>query len=333
MEGQDKSLLIQGIDSRIWAVSAERLQGRKPTGKPFAPISKADLGAQLVREMGPGFRTHLTEHYVLCTNTSEAYTRWCGTLLERLATAFLLYWNHPDRNFKTTAPPFPLVALIFQQQTQFAEFATVDVGPDVAAVPGYFSSYSNRIVLYDLAFDKQNPQANSPEVIEQRLARSFNVATMVHEATHQIAFNCGLHTRLADNPRWLTEGMATYFETPDLKSKTGWKTAGQVHKTYLKRFKEFAKRRGEDSLKQLISKDERLTTAELAGDAYAESWALTYFLIRKKPQEYVKYLTMLAAKQPLEYLTPKERLQEFTNVFGDLRTVDAEFIKYIKTVK
>ena len=48
--------------------------------------------------------------------------------------------------------------------------------------------------------------------------------TVIHEATHQIAFNCGLHTRYADNPLWLTEGMALYFETPDLRSRSGWRT-------------------------------------------------------------------------------------------------------------
>lgn len=335
VEAVDGSLLIQGIDSRIWRVSAQRLKSRTPTKKAFAPISKPDLGQQLVQELGAGFRTHITEHYVLCTNASEAYARWCGGLFERLETAFQSYWNHRDRGFKTVAPQFPLVALIFQQQSQFAEFATVDVGPDVASVPGYFSILTNRIVLYDLAFDKRGQAAKSAAEIEQRLgAVIYNVATMIHEATHQIAFNCGLHTRLADNPLWLTEGMATYFETPDLKSKTGWKTAGLLNKNRLQRFKEFlSKRREPDSLTRLIRNDERLTNPETAEDAYAESWALTYFLIRKKPSAYVEYLTFLASKKPLDYPTPEERVEQFVKIFGNVRTLDAEFIKYIKPLR
>ena len=51
------------------------------------------------------------------------------------------------------------------------------------------------------------------------------VSTIVHEATHQIAFNCGLHTRLSDCPRWFSEGIAMYFETPDLRSAKGWNRA------------------------------------------------------------------------------------------------------------
>jgi hypothetical protein len=335
LEAVDGSFLVQGIDSQIWRVSADRLKQRTPGTKPFSPISKPDLGAQLVQEMGADFHTHLTKTYVICTNTSAAYAKWCGDLLERLATAFQVYWNHRDRGFKTVAPEFPLVALIFQQQTQYAEFATADVGPDVATAPGYYSGFTNRIVFYDLAFDKRRQPANSDIEIEQRLSAVIsNVATMIHEATHQIAFNCGMHTRLAENPLWLTEGMATYFEMPDLKSKTGWKTVGLLNKARLKRFKDFlAQRRKVDSLTSLIRDEERFTSVETGEDAYAESWALTYYLIRKQPEAYVKYLTFLAAKKPLDYAQHDQRVAEFTEIFGELRAVDKDFIKYIKTLK
>ena len=57
------------------------------------------------------------------------------------------------------------------------------------------------------------------------------VATVVHEATHQMAFNCGLHARLAPVPVWVSEGIATYFETPDLRSRTGWRGIGGVNQS------------------------------------------------------------------------------------------------------
>jgi hypothetical protein len=335
LEGADKSLLIQGIDSRIWQVSAGRLKKRTVRQEPFSPISKQDLGTQLVRELGPGFSAHTTKHYVLCTNTSDLYARLCGTLLERLAKAFFDYWRNAVHQCEIVIPQFPLIALIFEQQKQFAEFATTDVGPDLATVPGYFSILTNRVVVYDFAFDKRAKAPKSVEEIQQRLeAVSYNVATMIHEATHQLAFNCGLHTRLADNPLWLTEGMAMFFETPDLKSKTGWKTAGQLNKPRLARWKKFqTERREEGRLTKLIRNDELFTTAETAEDAYAESWALTYFLIRKKPAAYVDYLTFLAAKKPLDYPTPDQRVNEFEAVFGEVQALDAEFLRYLKTLR
>ena len=62
-----------------------------------------------------------------------------------------------------------------------------------------------------------------------------SVATIIHEATHQIAFNSGLQTRFADVPLWVSEGMAVFFETPDLQSAKGWRTIGAVNTTRLDR--------------------------------------------------------------------------------------------------
>ncbi|MDB5339529.1 MAG: hypothetical protein JWN70_5148 [Planctomycetaceae bacterium] len=333
VEAQDGGLLLQGTDGRIWQVTPDKLQQKGPATSPFAPLSAAELGKQVTHEFGPGFVSYSTERYALCTNASEPYAHWCLGLFERLATAFRTYWA--KQGFKTVDPIFPLVAVVFQKQAQFAEFATVDAGADVAAVPGYFSIPTNRIVLRDLTQTGNGQSARTAGEIEQRLESAlYNVATMVHEATHQIAFNCGLHTRMADNPLWLTEGMATYFETPDIRSKTGWKTAGQINRARLRRFKEFlTARRATDSIETLIRNDARLTSPDTAEDAYAESWALTYFLVRKQVANYVKYLTHISAKAPLDFPTPDQRVAEFQDVFSDLKKLDTEFVKYLKTLR
>lgn len=333
VEAQDGGVLLQGTDGRMWLVPPDRLRSRKSATVPFAPLTAAELGKQLTREFGPGFVSYSTERYALCTNASEPYAHWCLGLFERLATAFRAYWL--KLGFKTVEATFPLVAIVFQQQSQFAEFATADAGPDTATAPGYFSIPSNRIVLYDLTQSGQGqPVRNSAEIEKRLEAALYNVATMVHEATHQIAFNSGLHTRLADNPLWMTEGMATYFETPDLRSKTGWNTVGKVNRPRLKRFKEFLnQRRTDDSIATLVSNDTRLVGAETAEDAYAESWALSYFLIRKQPAAYVKYLTRISSKAPLDAATSEQRLSEFQDAFGDLKLLNADFVRYVKSLR
>ena len=88
------------------------------------------------------------------------------------------------------------------------------------------------------------------------------VATIIHEATHQIAFNCGLQTRFADIPLWVSEGIAVYFETPDLTNSKGWKEIGAVNRPRLDRFREYLTRRPADSLSTLISDDTRLRDSE-----------------------------------------------------------------------
>ena len=155
------------------------------------------------------------------------------------------------------------------------------------------------------------------------------VATVVHEATHQIAFNCGLHARYSDCPMWFSEGIALYFETPDLGSSKGWRTVGAVNQPRLSQFRQYLNGRPDDALATLVRDDERFRDTKKSPDAYAEAWALTYFLVRKRSEQYVAYLKMLSEKTPLLYDDQEARLKQFRRVFGDLRALDAEFLRYM----
>ncbi len=157
------------------------------------------------------------------------------------------------------------------------------------------------------------------------------VATVIHEATHQIAFNCGLHRRYADNPIWLTEGIAMYLETPDLNSRRGWRTIGRVNRNRLKQFREYAaKRRRSDSLQTLLGSNARFANVETAIDAYSEAWALTHFLIKAKPREFNAYLKMIAAKPLLQWDKPDQRLADFNEAFGELPETDRALQQYLR---
>ena len=324
-EAEDGGLLVIGQDGKLWSIEGE-LISRSETGEEFRPLAPAKLGKQLQADLGAGFDVVVTKHYVICTSASREYARYCGALFERLYVSFHNYWK--QRGFKLAEPEFPLVALIFAGEKEFAGFATKDAGADAATAKGYFSIDTNQMVLYDLTAGKSGN-------IEGQLALvPLNIATVIHEATHQIAFNSGMHVRKADNPLWLLEGMAMYFETPDLSSKSGWKTAGAVNDLRLGQFQEFAGRRRPDSLATLVSSDARFTDSEQTGDAYAEAWALSHFLIQRKKDAYIKYLTMLAAKPRLVIDTPEERLAEFRAAFGaDLDQLNSELLKHVRKMK
>jgi len=328
-EAQDGGILLQGRDGRLWPIPPEQLAKREPTEREFQPAPPEELGQQLRNEFGPEFDVYVTPHYVLCANTGDSYAEWCGGLFERLYTAFHMHWK--QRGVELAEPEFPLVAILFRDERQFATFAARDAGPGLASPKGYFSIPTNRIVLYDLTASEG--AAGTAAEIERRLeAVPFNVATVIHEATHQIAFNSGLHTRFADNPLWFTEGMAMYFETPDFRTGTNWRSAGALNRMRLRQFRDYvSRRRKPDSLMTLLQSDTRFTDAETAADAYAESWALTYYLIKTRGKDYVTYLQRLAAKSRLVWNTPDERLDEFRDVFGqDLSALDAEFLRYMQ---
>ncbi|MBI3860944.1 MAG: DUF1570 domain-containing protein [Planctomycetia bacterium] len=333
-EADDGGLLLIGQDGRLWTIDKPQLVSRDDAREPFRPLPHAALAKQLQAELGREFDTVVTKHYVICTSARRGYAQWCGALFERLYLSFHNYWK--QRGMKLVEPEFPLVALVFATEKEFAAFATKDAGADVASAKGYYSIGTNRMVLYDLTSSDATPIGDASDINRQVSAVPYNIATVIHEATHQIAFNSGMHTRYADNPLWLVEGMAMYFETPDLSSKTGWKTAGAVNDERLGQFRNFlsAGRRKPDSLKTLLSSDARFNEAEAAADAYAEAWALSFYLIRSKKEAYVKYLNALSSKPRLVIDTPEERLAEFRAAFGDdLQQLETDMLKAMRRLK
>ena len=120
------------------------------------------------------------------------------------------------------------MAVVFADKQSYLDFTRPELGNAGETIIGYYALLSNRMTMYDLTGVESQGRGGPDKTaaqINQVLARPEalrTVATIVHEATHQIAFNCGLHTRLSDCPRWFSEGIAEYFETPDLHSAKGW---------------------------------------------------------------------------------------------------------------
>jgi hypothetical protein len=333
VEAQDGGLLLLAPDGRLWAIQPEEKPRHTSDDTPMKPLAREELAKQLLAELPPGFDTLNTAHYLICYDTSKPYAQWCGSLFERLHGAFVSFWNH--KGFKLHDAEFPLVAILFADRKAYIKFTKGELGPAVESIIAYFSLMSNRMTLYDLTGIETSGQA-LPRSTAQQINQILNqpgardtVATVVHEATHQIAFNCGLHARLSDCPVWASEGIAMYFETPDLRSTKGWGGIGGVNYPRLQHFGGYLSRRPPDALAALIQSDKPFHDAQTAvrEDAYAEAWALTYFLIRQHPKEYVKYIQGLSRKKPLIMDTPEERKAEFEKAFSPLNRLDAEFLR------
>ena len=189
--------------------------------------------------------------------------------------------------------------------------------------------------MYDLTFGRGNGRGNNRQ-IQQVLNNPKAipmVATVIHEATHQLMFNLGIQTRFSDTPLWLNEGMAMYFETPDLNSSRGWRSIGSINYDRLRDFNKSFPTRTRDSLADLIRNDKKFQ-GDHAIFAYAESWALVYFLMEKRQKELISYMKFMSQKKPLDYDTPDARLTEFKDFFGeDLVLLDREFISFIRQLR
>lgn len=334
IEAADGGVLLLANDGALFPVPAEQLIERRTDAEPFAPLSRDELSQQLLKAMDAGFDVHKTLHYVVCYNTSREYAQWCGSLFERLYRVFTNFWSR--KGLELHEPEFPLVAIVFDKRAEYERHARPELKAATEAIVGYYSLQSNRMTMFDLtglqALRRPTSRRNVAEEIEEILAQpqaERNVATVVHEATHQIAFNCGLQTRYADIPLWVSEGIAVYFETPDLASEKGWRSVGGVNDVRLAQFRHYYPRRGPDSLETLIADDRRFRDAAQAPDAYAEAWALNYFLLRQRSGQYVAYLKKLAEKTPLVWDSPETRVAEFKQAFGSLEKLDADMLRQI----
>ena len=335
----DGGLLILAPDSTLWTVPPEELVTHSTDEEPFRPLAGDALADRLLKELPPGFEVYTTQHYFICHNTSRAYAQWCGALFEQLYRGFTNYWSR--QGFELEKPQFPLVAVVFADRESYVKHATGELGKAAESIIGYYNLTTNRMTMYDLtgvqSLRRPGDKRGSLAQINLMLARPESertVATVIHEATHQIAYNCGLQTRLADIPLWVSEGIAVYFETPDLNSAKGWGNLGAVNPTRLAAFREYTPRRPADSLRTLVADDTRFRDTRRAPEAYAEAWALNYYLLHHHPKQYVAYLQMLSQKKQLLWDDPATRLKEFQDAFGDnLGRLDADFLRQMQKVR
>ncbi len=339
VEDQEGGVLLLSPDGTLWIIPQDQVVRRDSDNIPFKLLSDEDMAQQLLGELPDGFRIHQTAHYTICFNTSDAYAEWCGGLYERLYRGFFSYWK--NRGLTLREPEQRLVALVFDGREAFAKYSEPALGDAATSMIGYYNMRSNRVTMYDLT-GIDGARANRRGVssaahINQILsqpAAERTVATIVHEATHQLAYNSGLQTRYADNPTWVSEGIAVYFETPDLGSSKGWRRIGVVHPLHVRQYQRSLRTRTDDPLMTLLTDDARFRDPKSSSEAYADAWALNYYLLRARRQDYVSYLKGLAGQPPLAELTAPQRVARFRQAFGeDLEAISTQWQRYMQRVR
>jgi hypothetical protein len=182
---------------------------------------------------------------------------------------------------------------------------------------------TNRVVLCDLTgFEavRGNAGKSDTRTISQFLRQpdaKFNIATVVHEATHQVSMNNGMQQRFAPYPLWVAEGIALFHETPDLKDSLGWNLMPKVNGIRLSALRNYLQKNPVDPIQKIIKDDDLLRDANTVVDNYAMAWGVTYFLAKTKNTLFTNYLKKLAEKKPQTDDSPEIRIKEFEEIFGD----------------
>jgi len=326
--------LILDADGQLTAIAPAELKRVEELAIKLEPTLAKELAIKVLTLMPAGSKSIATDHFVVCYNTSDVYARWNADLYEKLFNAFYRFWK--AKGVELTPPRFPMVALVFESQKDYIDYASKEFAGAQNTI-GYYHQTTNRLASYDLtgiqALNASKTQMRT-ELINQIVSRpgaERTIATIFHEACHQISFNSGLQVRLGDNPLWLSEGIATFFESPDLSSQNVWGGIGKLNKHNFVNLANYLPDRKKDSLELLLLDDSRLRNGETMASTYAEAWGLTYYLIKSKPKDFVKYLAATREKPPGSRSTPKDRMELFRRCFGeDLAKIDKDFIKFMQ---
>lgn len=314
VDAQDGGVMIETDAGRIWTIYPDQLIDRESDETEFQPIGADEMERRLKEELPAGFEVFRTAHYIIGYNSSEAYARRVGSLYEQLYRGFYAYWK--NQQWKLPEPKYPLVSLVLKDREDFVKFAGAEIGDTAQSVIGYYHLGTNRMTTYNVPnFER-------------------NVATIIHEATHQLCYNCEMQQRYADNPMWVSEGLATYFEAPDRRNPRKWRGIGRVNQVNLARWKKYLPNRPSESLATLLSDDMRYRSSATAEAAYAEGWALSYFLIKTKRKQYVAYLRTLSQGKLASERTKHERIEMFEKAFGmPLADLDQALVAYMRRLR
>lgn len=336
LEAQDGGLMVRTTDGNIWMLQPDEIKARKTTGAKFKGMTPDSAAKQLTSRLPKSttpYRMMKAKNYAIVYNTSPTFANWVKSLYLRLNVGFKNYWK--NQGVKLVESDVPLCVIIFKSKKEFDDYAIATLGSVQGSALAYYNIKSNQVVMYDLTGTAQYAgrgrvtSSQQINAIFQRPEAEPMIATIIHEAVHQIAYNSGLQKRFAPCPFWLNEGMAMYFEVPDLKSKRGWNAIGQVNKMRLRQLKTMLTGDRSNFFDAIIRGDQKFREQEQILNSYAEAWALTYFLMKRKQKELNAYLRELNTNQLLSEPSEEQRIEIFERHFGKVATVKAECFRFL----
>ncbi|MCU0959424.1 MAG: DUF1570 domain-containing protein [Pirellulaceae bacterium] len=314
----DTRVLLLSRNGFLYDFAPQQAADYRVLSPHFRPYSPSEMRSELHREFGSTFDVSGTGNY-LVVHPAGQKDLWAARF-ENLYRSFVHYFT--ARGMRPTPPEFPLVAVVFPSRGEFVRYVQqTDGAAPPAGIVGFYSPRSNRVFLYDVT------QGNASDAHWHH-----NASTIIHEATHQMAFNTGIHRRTAVPPRWAGEGLAMLFEAPGVWDPVRHPDVrDRINPERLAAFREYLRgRRPAGSVAQLVQHSDRLF-ASAPDSAYAEAWALTFYLSETQPAKYLQYLRQTAAREPLKRYAAPDQLREFTDVFGtDFTMLEARFLRFME---
>jgi hypothetical protein len=310
-------MLLLGRDGRLYEFHPNEAKESRKTSPRFFGYSQSEMKTALQNEFDKRFDVSTTRHYLIVHPAGQR-DLWAQRF-EDLYNRFTHYFR--VRGFSLSEPLYPLVAIVFRDQAEYMKYLSSSGTPPRPGTLGHYDPATNRVYLFDATKDAGYDW-------------SENASTIIHEATHQTANNVGVHRRFTMMPRWMVEGLADMFEARGVWNAQYDRTqADRINRGRLLDFRNYAAtRRKADSLPLLLSTDQPFRTDITS--AYAEAWALSFYLCETQPRLYVSYLAKTASRPLFVDYPAAERMADFQDISGsEMRMFDVKFLRFIEELK
>ena len=262
------------------------------------PLPAAELQAELAREFGSQFVVRGSAQFVVVQ--PRASTRdWARSMqqfygnVQTYCAARRIPWREPG---------FPLVAIVLPSRQAMLNYAAKQKETLTDNILAYYSVSSNRVIMYD---------TSGRGGTDDRSNEALDLATVFHEAFHQIAFNVGLHRRTVPPPMWVSEGMASAFETDGLADhRRSRSIRDRLNPLHCRLFQDYSREPGfARDIAQLLADDEMFRRDP--NRAYALAWGMAFYWLEHAPDAWTLYLQQVNQHPPFETVPAAQRRRDF----------------------
>ncbi len=287
-------------DGYMVEIKARDIKNPKVVPK-FRSRTQSQVRGDLLREFGKSFDVTGTGNY-LVVHPRGAKDLWADRF-EDLYRSMVHFFR--TRGYSTGKLQFPLVSVVFYSKSQYLEYNRRVLKSNANGSLGVYYPTTNRIYLYDAT--RGTGKENS--------LWAENLATVMHEAAHQTAFNTGIHVRGGETPYWIAEGIGCLFEAKGIHNSFRYKqTKDRINYGRMRAFQRTVKGNEEELIASVIASDDMFKRDP--GRAYATAWALTFYLSERESRKYIRYLKLVSKHKPVTEYRSSDRVKEFTRVFG-----------------
>ncbi|MGV3485159.1 MAG: DUF1570 domain-containing protein [Planctomycetaceae bacterium] len=361
--------------SAAWKIDPTHAKLKKLAGMVFylnKTVEPSESAERHLRDFVRGRDMSLSrsKHFVLLHNGDRYKDPVTGKTraemrLELMETVYESYFLSFAFNGMFLRPPTePMEVVLFSEHADFLQFASLALGSSAKQLAGFYLPSENVSVFFDngtgshfrqlmqLSKEMQAVKedmkksrvpgggevirlASTLELLVDITRESEDVATVSHEAVHQLAANSGLFPRDATFVRWVHEGLASYFES---SKNAGWRGAGVVDHDRIDYYRVLEGDPVRGSLEFIVSDLGFLVEASLGDQlpAYGQAWALTHYLINCRFEELMKFYKLTHGIGS-EGTTVGEKADQLTaafkEAFGDMASLELEWRRYMRTLR